>query len=188
MEGHLEAHAAMTASAHPVQSRPRDAATGRHAANDADDVESDEPDAASGHAAPTHRPRRAAQQNGKGNKTAGRTPDKTPDKTTGRADAGGLVSSPVAASPGQDAQEPDGQNRDEQYLQSRICPRPPFEGSADAASAITRPAASAAAPPAQQVQPVQHGQAACNWAAFCDFCANRQEAGRDMPRQHRCAA
>ena len=23
-----------------------------------------------------------------------------------------------------------------------------------------------------------------NWAAFCDFCANRPEAGRDMPRQH----
>ena len=187
MEGHLEAHAAMTASAQPVQSRPRDAATGRHAANDADDAESDEPDAASGHAAPTHRPWRAAQQNGTGEQTVGRTPDKTPDttpdKTTGRAHAGGFGSSPVAASPGQDAQEPDGQNRDEQYFAKQNLAEAPFEGSADAASAITRPAASAA-PPAQQVQPVQHGQAACNWATFCDFCANRQEAGRDMPRQH----
>ncbi len=186
MDGHME-DSAMAASAQPVQSRPRDAASGRHAANDADDAESDEPDAASGHTAPTHRPWRAAQQNGTGEQAGDSIPekiaDKTPDKTTVRADTGGFGSSSGAASPGQDAQELTGQNRDEQYFAKQNLAEAPFEGSADAASAITRPAASAA-PPAQQVQPVQHGQAACNWAAFCDFCANRQEAGRDMPRQH----
>ena len=159
-DGHLE-DGAQAASAQPVQARPRDTATGRHPANDADDAESDEPDAASASAAPTHRPWRPAQQASTGGQAAV------------SANQRDFCPASASASVAQGAQGQNGQNQ----------AASPHEGSADTASAVTRPAASAAQP-APQAHPAQHGQAACNWAAFCDFCANWQEAGRDMPRQH----
>ena len=178
MEGHLETSAAMAgASAQPVQPRPRDAASAQHAASDADDAESDEPDAATGSATPTHRPWRQSPQTGA---TAYSGAEAQP---AGRADQNTFGFGSVAGGPAQQAQGHSQDHRPTRDQNEADRAEPPFEGSADTASAVTRPAASNAQP-AAQAQPAQQNQAACNWAAFCDFCASRQEAGRDMPRQH----
>ena len=192
MEGRVEDSAAMSAaSAQPVQSRPRDAAHGQHAANDADDAESDDPDAAtgstaSGSTAPTHRPWRQSLQNvgdaqaagSAGQRDFGSSSDST---RAGSADAtNGAQNQSEQKSTGQSRTE---QNRAEQNWAGQNLPDNAFEAGAGAASAVTQPAP-AASQPAPHSQPAPQRQAACNWAVFCDFCANRQEAGRDMPRQH----
>lgn len=168
MEGHMEGNTGMPASsAQPVQSRPRDTATAQHAANDADDAESDEPDAVtasptSANPAPSHRPWRAATQNGGGAQPA----DHAGQYDSGSASAG--QDTPDTASFRQTSQ-----NRGETAVGS----------STGAGSAVITPAAPAERL-AQRTEPAPQMQAACNWAAFCDFCSSRQEAGRDMPRQH----
>lgn len=142
----MESSAEMSVgSAQMAQSRPRDAATGQHAANDADDAESDEPDAARNFAAPTHRPWRPGAQTGAGQ----------PDQIRSGHDGAGLNDARQHDS----VQEVSGPSDSDQ----------PDSG------------ASGSGP---QGQGRQEGQAACNWAAFCDFCSSWQGAGRDMPRQH----
>lgn len=168
MEGHMEGNTGMPASsAQPVQSRPRDAATAQHAANDADDAESDEPDAvtaspASANPAQSHRPWRAAAQNGG---------ESQPANHAGQYDSG--TSAAAQDAPDTASSRQASQNRDETAVGS----------STGAGSAVITPAAHATRP-AQRTEPDPQVQAACNWGAFCDFCASRQEAGRDMPRQH----
>ena len=183
VDGHMEGNAGMpAASAQPVQPRPRDASTAQHAANDGDDADSDEPDAAAGstepfnaepaRTEPTHRPWRAAAQNAS---------EAQPTGGAGQADQNSFGSNPAACPdqdvPGQNTQSRPEQGTPEQESAGQHQAESRFEAGAGAASAVTGAAASAPQGQAQNL-------AACNWAAFCDFCANRQEAGRDMPRQH----
>ena len=198
VDGYMDGNAGLpAASAQPVQPRPRDAATAQHAANDGDDADSDEPDAAAGstdpfstappastapaRTEPTHRPWRVAAQNAS---------EAQPTGSAGQAEQNDFGSSPYAARvnqdmPGQSVQEHAAQSRPEQESAEQHQAESSFEAGAGAASAVTGAAASAPQGQATpQGQPAQQNLAACNWAAFCDFCANRQEAGRDMPRQH----
>ena len=178
MDGHMEGNAGRpAASAQPVQPRPRDAANVQHAANDADDADSDEPDAASGSSAPvrtapTHRPWRPAAQNGEVPQTAG---------SADQNDVGSSLNTAKAA-PNPLGQDAMGQSDMGQWMPAQPQQNQgegPFAASAGATSAVTSPAV-----PAPQSQAGQQNPAMHNWAAFCDFCANRPEAGRDMPRQH----
>lgn len=192
VDGHMEGNAGMpAASAQPVQPRPRDAATAQHAANDGDDADSDEPDAAAGsteprnaapaRTEPTHRPWRAAQNVSEAQPTGSA-------ELTDQKDFVGSSSYTTRAD--MDVQGHNALSRPEQTRPAQDSPEQhqaesPFATGAGAASAVT--GAAAPAPQGQatpQGQPAQQNLAACNWAAFCDFCANRQEAGRDMPRQH----
>ena len=178
MDGHMEGNAGRpAASAQPVQPRPRDAASGQHAANDADDADSEEPDAASDSSAPvstapTHRPWRPAAQNGGGPQTPG-----SADQTDAGSSSNIAKAAPDPLGQSTMGQSDMGQCMSDQRQQNQG--EGPFVTSAGATSAVTSPAA-----PASQSQAGQQNQAVYNWAAFCDFCANRPEAGRDMPRQH----
>ncbi len=181
MDGHMEGNAGRpAASAQPVQPRPRDAANVQHAANDADDADSDEPDAASGSSAPvrtapTHRPWRPAAQNEEVPQTAG-SADSADQNDVGSS------SNTAKAAPNPLGQDAMGQSDMGQWMPAQPQQNQgegPFAASAGATSAVTSPAV-----PAPQSQAGQQNPAMHNWAAFCDFCANRPEAGRDMPRQH----
>ncbi len=153
---HRENSAEMPAgSAQMAQSRPRDAATGQHAANDADDAESDEPDAAQNFAAPTHRPWRPGAQ------TGATQPDQSRPAYGGRTQV-----------------ESHQEGADQEGLAPNDSDQP-GSGASVAAGHDSRHADAGT-----QAQGGQPGQAACNWAAFCDFCSSWQGAGRDMPRQH----
>ena len=172
----MESRAGMPAgSAQVAQSRPRDAATGQHAANDADDAESDEPDAAQSFAAPTHRPWRPGAQTGAAQPDLGSTDLAISD-----------MGRPNQGSPGQKAlrqedsgsrnfgQDDSGQNG----AGSSNSDQPNSCASVADGQGFNRGGAGTPG------QGKQEGQAACNWAAFCDFCSSWQGAGRDMPRQH----
>ena len=172
----MESSAGMPAgSAQVAQSRPRDAATGQHAANDADDAESDEPDAAQSFAAPTHRPWRPGAQTGAAQPDLGSTDLAISD-----------MGRPNQGSPGQKAlrqedsgsrnfgQDDSGQNGDG----SSNSDQPDSGASVADGQGFNRGGAGTPG------QGKQEGQAACNWTAFCDFCSSWQGAGRDMPRQH----
>ena len=172
----MESSAGMPAgSAQVAQSRPRDAATGQHAANDADDAESDEPDAAQSFAAPTHRPWRPGAQTGAAQPDLGSTDLAISD-----------MGRPNQGSPGQKAlrqedsgsrnfgQDDSGQNG----AGSSNSDQPNSCASVADGQGFNRGGAGTPG------QGKQEGQAACNWAAFCDFCSSWQGAGRDMPRQH----
>ncbi len=172
----MESSAGMPAgSAQVAQSRPRDAATGQHAANDADDAESDEPDAAQSFAAPTHRPWRPGAQTGATQPDQGSTDLAISD-----------MGSPNQGSPGQKAprqedsgsqnfgQDDSGQNG----AGSSNSDQPDSGASVADGQGFNRDGAGTLG------QGKQEGQAACNWTAFCDFCSSWQGAGRDMPRQH----
>ena len=153
---HRENSAEMPAgSAQMAQSRPRDAATGQHAANDADDAESDEPDAAQNFAAPTHRPWRPGAQ------TGAVQPDQSRPAYGGRTQV-----------------ESHQEGADQEGLAPSDSDQP-GSGASVAAGHTSRHDDAGT-----QAQGGQPGQAACNWAAFCDFCSSWQGAGRDMPRQH----
>ena len=153
---HRENSAEMPAgSAQMAQSRPRDAATGQHAANDADDAESDEPDAAQNFAAPTHRPWRPGAQTGA----------VQPDQSR---PAYGVRTQVESHQEGADQEGLAPSDFDQ-----------PGSGASVAAGHTSRHDDAGT-----QAQGGQPGQAACNWAAFCDFCSSWQGAGRDMPRQH----
>lgn len=166
----LDAPAAEAAQA--VRSRPRDAASAQHPSNDGDDAETDDPDAAQG---ASTQPQRAWRANA----------DARPAWQQGaRAEAGaehevepaGAHKAGPEASPGAGA----------------------VEHSAPGMAAHAEPAPNVLAPdnaPDREQRDIYgasaaepHGDApsgaACNWAAFCDFCASWQDAGRDMPRQH----
>lgn len=172
----MESRAGMPAgSAQVAQSRPRDAATGQHAANDADDAESDEPDAAQSFAAPTHRPWRPGAQTGAAQPDLGSTDLAISD-----------MGRPNQGSPGQKAlrQEDSG---------SRNFGQDDSGQNGAGSSNSDQPNSCASVADGQGFnrggtgtpgQGKQEGQAACNWAAFCDFCSSWQGAGRDMPRQH----
>ena len=178
---HMENSAGMPAgSAQMAQSRPRDAATGQHAANDADDAESDEPDAAQNFAAPTHRPWRpgaqaGAAQPGQGSSNLG-------GSDQGNSNLGNSnLGSPDQNAPCQEdsfpqnfGQEDSGQNG----------AGPSDSDQPDSGASVTDGQGLNQSGPGTQAQGAQPGQAACNWAAFCDFCSSWQGAGRDMPRQH----
>lgn len=152
---HRENSAEMPAgSAQMAQSRPRDAATGQHAANDADDAESDEPDAAQNFAAPTHRPWRPGAQ------TGAVQPDNRP------------------AYGGRTQVESHQEGADQEGL------APSDSDQSGSGASVTAGHTSRRDDAGTQAQGGQSGQAACNWAAFCDFCSSWQGAGRDMPRQH----
>lgn len=162
-------------SAQMAQSRPRDAATGQHAANDADDAESDEPDAAQSFAAPTHRPWRPGAQTGAAQLDQGSTNMAISD-----------MGSPNQGSPGQETprREDSGHRnfRQEDSGQNGAGPRDSDQPDTSASVADGQgPNKGGAGTPDQGKR---EGQAACNWAAFCDFCSSWQGAGRDMPRQH----
>lgn len=172
----MESSAGMPAgSAQVAQSRPRDAATGQHAANDADDAESDEPDAAQSFAAPTHRPWRPGAQTGAAQADLGSTDLAISD-----------MGRPNQGSPGQKAlrqedsgsrnfgQDDSGQNG----AGSSNSDQPDSGASVADGQGFNRGGAGT------PDQGKQEGQAACNWTAFCDFCSSWQGAGRDMPRQH----
>ena len=172
----MESSAGMPAgSAQVAQSRPRDAATGQHAANDADDAESDEPDAAQSFAAPTHRPWRPGAQTGAAQPDLGSTDLAISD-----------MGRPNQGSPGQKAlrqedsgsrnfgQDDSGQNG----AGSSNSDQPDSGASVADGQGFNRGGAGTPG------QGKQEGQAACNWTAFCDFCSSWQGAGRDMPRQH----
>ena len=172
----MENNAEMPAgSAQMAQSRPRDAATGQHAANDADDAESDEPDAAQSFAAPTHRPWRPGAQTGAAQLDQGSTEMAISD-----------MGSPNQGSPGQETprREDSGHRnfRQEDSGQNGAGPRDSDQPDTSASVADGQgPNKGGAGTPDQGKR---EGQAACNWAAFCDFCSSWQGAGRDMPRQH----
>ncbi len=162
-------------SAQVAQSRPRDAATGQHAANDADDAESDEPDAAQSFAAPTHRPWRPGAQTGATQPDQGSTDLAISDM--GRPNQG----SPGQKAPRQEdsgsrnfGQDDSGQNG----AGSSNSDQPDSGASVADGQGFNRGGAGT------PDQGKREGQAACNWAAFCDFCSSWQGAGRDMPRQH----
>ena len=172
----MESSAGMpVGSAQVAQSRPRDAATGQHAANDADDAESDEPDAAQSFAAPTHRPWRPGAQTGAAQPDLGSTDLAISD-----------MGRPNQGSPGQKAlrqedsgsrnfgQDDSGQNG----AGSSNSDQPDSGASVADGQGFNRGGAGTPG------QGKQEGQAACNWTAFCDFCSSWQGAGRDMPRQH----
>ena len=172
----MESSAGMPAgSAQVAQSRPRDAATGQHAANDADDAESDEPDAAQSFTAPTHRPWRPGAQTGAAQADQGSTDLAISD-----------MGRPNQGSPGQKAlrqedsdsrnfgQDDSGQNG----AGSSNSDQPDSGASVADGQGFNRGGAGTPG------QGKQEGQAACNWTAFCDFCSSWQGAGRDMPRQH----
>lgn len=162
-------------SAQMAQSRPRDAATGQHAANDADDAESDEPDAARNFAAPTHRPWRPGAQTGAVRPDQNRPAYGGPDQGNSSQDNSNLGNSSLG-SPGQKAplQEDSGPRNFGQEDSGHY-------GAGPSDTAQPDSGASSAGTPGQGKQ---EAQAACNWAAFCDFCSSWQGAGRDMPRQH----
>lgn len=152
----MEGSAGMPAgSAQMAQSRPRDAATGQHAANDADDAESDEPDAAQSFTAHTHRPWRPDAQTGAGQ------PDHNISVHGG--------SGPDGARQHDTDQEWAGPSDADQ----------PNSGASGAGGQDFRQSGATT-----QDQGRQKGYAPCNWPAFCDFCSSWQGAGRDMPRQH----
>ncbi|HZF60082.1 MAG TPA: DNA polymerase III subunit gamma/tau [Desulfovibrio sp.] len=162
-------------SAQMAQSRPRDAATGQHAANDADDAESDEPDAARNFAAPTHRPWRPGAQTGAVRPDQNRPAYGGPDQGNSSQGNSNLGNSSLG-SPGQKAplQEDSGPRNFGQEDSGHY-------GAGPSDTAQPDSGASSAGTPGQGKQ---EAQAACNWAAFCDFCSSWQGAGRDMPRQH----
>ena len=172
-------------AAQAVQARPRDAASTQHAANDADDGDSDEPDAApntgdssadpssaprndaptSAPATPTHRPWRP-------------TPPPQGDANAGGGAAAAKVRDAAGAPAASDApaRQPAGK-------------RPLVQCVADehfdqATSGEGNPCAVETPPAAAPTHGAPQGEAACNWAAFCDFCTTWQNGGRDMPRQH----
>jgi len=177
--------------AQAVSSRPRDAASAQHAANDGEDAETDDPDAAhrqSAQGAPVQEaPVQGAPPHGSAAQEATPQPhrawrprpvagastgaDKNPVRHTG---------TPNALAPDMSAPGTSGVSRPDRF------------------NAAIRPADQA--PPAERAVPHEAGQngssgvapahgdapsgAACNWADFCDFCTSWQGAGRDMPRQH----
>lgn len=173
---HIESSAEMPAgSAQMAQSRPRDAATGQHAANDADDAESDEPDAAQSFTAPTHRPWRPGTQTGAAQPDQGSTDLAISDM--GRPNQG----NPGQKAPSQEdsfpqnfGQEDSGQNG----AGHSDSDQPDSGASVTDGQGLNQGGAGTPG------QGKREGQAACNWAAFCDFCSSWQGAGRDMPRQH----
>lgn len=172
-------------SAQMAQSRPRDAATGQHAANDADDAEADEPDAAQNFAAPTHRPWRPGAQTGAVQPDQNRPAYGGPDQGCSSQSSSNLGNSSLG-SPGQKAPRQEdsgprnlGQEDSGQYGTGPSDSDQPDSG-ANLAGGQGLNHSGAGAPG----QGKQEGQAACNWAAFCDFCSSWQGAGRDMPRQH----
>lgn len=157
-------------SAQMAQSRPRDAATGQHAANDADDAESDEPDAAQSFAAPTHRPWRPGAQTGaaqpdQGSSNLGNSNLGSPDHKVPRQEYSGSKNF---------GQEDSGQNE----------AGPSDSDKPDSGASVADGQGLSQCGAGTQGQGKQEGQTACNWAAFCDFCSSWQGAGRDMPRQH----
>lgn len=172
----MESSAGMPAgSAQVAQSRPRDAATGQHAANDADDAESDEPDAAQSFTAPTHRPWRPGAQTGAAQPDQGSTDLAISDM--GRPNQG----NPGQKAPSQEDSFPQnfGQEDSGQNGAGHSDSDQPDSGASVAdGQGFSQ---SGAGTPGQGKR---EGQAACNWAAFCDFCSSWQGAGRDMPRQH----
>ena len=143
-------------AAQAVSSRPRDAASAQHPANDGDDAEADDPDAAQGASTQPQRAWRASAE-AEAEPAAEREtePEASPEAGTVEHSAPGMTA-PDMPVPNVLAPDnaPDREHND-------------VSG------------ASAAEP---------HGDApsgaACNWAAFCDFCASWQDAGRGMPRQH----
>ena len=138
-----------------AQSRPRDAATGQHAGNDADDAESDEPDAAQSFTAPTHRPWRPGAQTGAGQ----------PDHN-------------ISVHGGSGPDGPRQHDTDQEWAGPSHADQP-NSGTSGAGGQDFRQSGAAT-----QDQGRQEGHAPCNWPAFCDFCSSWQGAGRDMPRQH----
>lgn len=164
----MENAAAMPAdSAQPVQSRPRDAATGQHAANDADEAESDEPDAAPGFTAPTHRPWRPHAQSGARPEPQTETAQPAQSSAPSGAQQHGFDRNDVdqrGAGPDNAGPDNSGTGKSETG----------HVGSSDSDQG---------GPPAPG-QTAPEGRSACNWADFCDFCSSWQSAGRDMPRQH----
>ncbi len=172
-------------SAQMAQSRPRDAATGQHAANDADDAEADEPDAAQNFAAPTHRPWRPGAQTGAVQPDQNRPAYGGPDQGCSSQSSSNLGNSSLG-SPGQKAprQEDSGPRNLGQEDSGQYGTGPSDSDQPDSGASLTGGQGlnhSGAGTPGQGKQ---EGQAACNWAAFCDFCSSWQGAGRDMPRQH----
>ncbi len=169
-----------TGSTQMAQSRPRDAATVQHAANDADDTESDEPDAAQNFAAPTHRPWRSGAQ------TGAAQPDQNRPAYGGPDQADSSQGSSNLGSPGQKAprQEDSGPRNFGQEDSGHHGTGPSDSAQPDSGASVADGLGinhNGAGTPGQGKQ---EGQAACNWAAFCDFCSSWQGAGRDMPRQH----
>ena len=158
----LDAPAAEAAQA--VSSRPRDAASAQHPANDGDDAEADDPDAAQG---ASTQPQRAWRANA----------DARPAWQQGaRAEAEAEHEAEPEASPGAGTVEHSAPGMPAPAVPA---PNVPAPANAPDSEHSDVSGASAAEP---------HGDApsgaACNWAAFCDFCASWQDAGRDMPRQH----
>jgi len=177
-------------SAQMAQSRPRDAATGQHAANDADDAEADEPDAAQNFAPPTHRPWRPGAQTGAVQPDQNRPAYGGPDQGCSSQDSSNLGNSSLGnsslGSPGQKPprQEDSAPRNLGQEDSGHYGAGPSDSAQPDSKASIADGQGLNHSGSGTPGQGKQEGQAACNWAAFCDFCSSWQGAGRDMPRQH----
>ncbi|MGV7004143.1 DNA polymerase III subunit gamma/tau [Desulfovibrio sp. QI0442] len=177
----MESSAGMpTGNAQMAQSRPRDAATVQHSANDADDTESDEPDAAQNFATPTHRPWRPGAQTGAAQPDQNSPVYGGPDQSCSSQDGSNL------GSPGQKAprQEDSGSRNFGQDDSGQNGTGPRGSDQPDSGASLAGGQGFNQSGAGISGQSKQEGQAACNWVAFCDFCSSWQDAGRDMPRQH----